>query len=1537
MKLSLLPYYFTILIFFNFSLFSQNETKKWYFGAQAGLDFSTTPPTVLTNGALTASYSCASIADAAGNLLFYTDGQTVYNSSHAVMSNGTGLFGNNYSSQGSLIVKQPGNTNIYYIFNTPYCNTTNCTTGINYSIVDMSLSTGSGSVTVKNANLYTGYVSNKLTATRHCNGVDIWILTRDWYSWTSTTTGSFTPTFMAYLLTSTGVSTTAVTSSANTYSFNSFSWTDWGCMKLSPNGKKLALGVWNNWSWTTNNSSFELYDFDNTTGIVSNSVSLATITSSNSWYGGYGVEFSPDGTKLYGGSYYINSPLFQWDICAGTASAIAASVYTVATSANYLGSLQLASDGKIYCAQWNQGSLSVINNPNGAGAACNFSVSGQSVSPKTSAFSLPNFMSSNFIQRPPPTPFTHTVSNSYGCQAAQFNTTYNPSVTVVGCAASGYSLSGLQWTFGDPASGASNTSTLVSPIHAFTTLGTYSVQLVLYYSCGGGTDTLKQVVNINQPCISVNSTSITCANLGSATVAATGGIGPFSYTWMPSGQTNSVATGLSPGTYTLTVFDFGNNFTYTATTLFTSLIPLTGNLNNSSSVTCNGASTGTANFTGLSGGSGVENYLWTNGVVNYTVPVVNALSAGLWSVTVTDALTGCNISQVFYISQPPAMNLTLSSTTPTTCAGTSVALTGTNSGGTPGYTYSWVGGAATNTRVVSQAVAGIYIYTLTSKDSYSCAINNTIAIDFIQNPVLSVSNVSICPLETGTLTVSGASTYTWNNSLTTNTLSDNPMVTTNYSVVGAALGCTSIATASIILKPLPVPLLNSNGPVCNGQNLQLFGNVLGNGAATYVWTGPLSFTASQQYPSINPAVPGNSGVYNFTVTAANSCTAATSGSVTVNPTPTVSAFGSTVCVNHILSLTANSLPGSSFLWSGPPSFTSNLQNPTINNPPVSSSGIYTVKATSAVGCTNTAVADVTVTALPIPLITSDSPECFGGTVNFIASGGVSYSWNGPNGFNSVSQNPIISNVTVPASGIYTLLVTTGPCVVSATHPVTVYPLPAFTPTNNSPVCESKSFTLSTLSVPNATSYVWQGPLYNNPSQVAVRNQSQLSYAGIYTLTVQDIHSCVKSETTQVTVLENPTVTALSTTVCLNKPATLMGSGAETYSWTGPGFYVSYDQNAFIPEANNISVAVYTMVGGAANSCTSTVTASITTQTLPTPSLTVSPNNTICVNSKLSFEGFGGLSYQWFGPDNISFEGKTFTLTPTNTSFAGTYTLVAMDDKGCTNFTTTHIYLNGLPYGYLAGTKMDDCIPFSSDFSFASSASNSSLITTSWQINNGQTINGKTFSRTFKEPGDYYIKGFYKDTVSNCTNTATFVVHARPLPVANFSYSPEKPIESVEDVLFTSTSTGEEITNWDWFFIANDGPVYSKPNVRHFFKDAGIYPVALVVKNTWGCADSIVQAVRIEVDFNIYVPDAFTPNGDNLNETFQPVLTGTKLYELTLFDRWGKKVFQTSELEKGWDGSYNGEACKTDVYIWKIKLSTIEGEMKEYTGHVTLSR
>lgn len=149
------------------------QQSKWYFGGQAGLDFMTNPPTVLTNGAMWTNFGCASQADAAGNLLFYTDGITVYSASHLVMANGTGLFGIGSPRQPCLVIQQPGAANLHYIFTV----TGNAWPGgLNYSIVDMSLAAGQGSVTVKNASLYAQPIVEEISGTLHCNGSDYWIV-----------------------------------------------------------------------------------------------------------------------------------------------------------------------------------------------------------------------------------------------------------------------------------------------------------------------------------------------------------------------------------------------------------------------------------------------------------------------------------------------------------------------------------------------------------------------------------------------------------------------------------------------------------------------------------------------------------------------------------------------------------------------------------------------------------------------------------------------------------------------------------------------------------------------------------------------------------------------------------------------------------------------------------------------------------------------------------------------------------------------------------------------------------------------------------------------------------------------------------------------------------------------------------------------------------------------------------------------------------------------------------------------------------------
>jgi len=178
---------------------------------------------------------------------------------------------------------------------------------------------------------------------------------------------------------------------------------------------------------------------------------------------------------------------------------------------------------------------------------------------------------------------------------------------------------------------------------------------------------------------------------GSATANIVGGIGgPFTYTWMPGAQTTSVATGLIPGSYTLSVHDASFNITYTIATTFTPAVPYTGTVQSSGVAAC---STGTVGIA-LSGGSGNSAYLWTNGASSFTTATLSGVPTGNYSVTVSDLLTGCVQSQSFSITQPPPVTLTLTATSPSACVNTLVVLTGTASGGTPGYSYSWTGGPA---------------------------------------------------------------------------------------------------------------------------------------------------------------------------------------------------------------------------------------------------------------------------------------------------------------------------------------------------------------------------------------------------------------------------------------------------------------------------------------------------------------------------------------------------------------------------------------------------------------------------------------------------------------------------------------------------------------------------------------------------------------------------------------------------------------------------------------------------------------------------
>jgi hypothetical protein len=364
------------------SFAQQERFFNWYFGNQAGLSFAGGTPVALTNSAMSTTEGCASISDAAGNLMFYTNGLNVYNRNHVVMTNGAGLNGHQSSTQSAIIVQKPLSNTIYYIFT---ADADVGPDGIQYSEVDMSLSGGLGAVTANKNILMRTPSCEKITAVRHCNNRDVWIVTHDWGS----------NSFRTWLITPAGVNMTPVVSNTGSV-IGGINQSGYGQLKANPDGNKLLAGYYG-FGGTNGTNKFELYDFDNSTGMVSNGFTLATET------GAYGCEFSPDGRVAYGATN--QGRLVQFNLCAGSNAAIQASKVVIGVLGPFIGSLQMGPDGKIYISR-NSTSLSVINNPNVVGTGCGFVNAAISLAGRTSSMGLPNLAS--FYVRPEIQPFTFT-------------------------------------------------------------------------------------------------------------------------------------------------------------------------------------------------------------------------------------------------------------------------------------------------------------------------------------------------------------------------------------------------------------------------------------------------------------------------------------------------------------------------------------------------------------------------------------------------------------------------------------------------------------------------------------------------------------------------------------------------------------------------------------------------------------------------------------------------------------------------------------------------------------------------------------------------------------------------------------------------------------------------------------------------------------------------------------------------------------------------------------------------------------------------
>ncbi len=500
-------------------IYGQKQNNQWRFGIGAGINFNTTPPTAVTGSPIATTEGCAAVSDnLTGNLLFYSDSRTIWNANNQPMPNGSNLFGdpNLSSTSAVVIIPKPFTPNIYYVVT---INQVTPNQGIHYSVVDMTLNGGLGDVVPGQKNIFLyAVVTEKMTVVPSGDNLGYWLITHD-------APGN---TFIAIKVTQSGFSATPVLSSVGniqTFEPNHF--------KINRQFTKMAIT-------DVFSRTAELFDFNFCTGVFSNPVQWQY--SSFAGFNPYGVEFSPDGTKLY-----ISTTLNirQFDITSNNGSLIETTGFDVVgiTPGVTRQALQLGPDNKIYVAS---NPLSVINSPNLSGAACGFQENALTIPNAEILAGLPNWIysiasSANSIN------FTGSCLNS--------NTQFSLQNTA--------GVQSVSWNFGDLPSGALNTASGLNVSHTFTGTANYTVTATVTYACT--TETITANVSITGPqSISVAPISL-CLGATPPALPATIPATTVTGTWSPAvitttavGTSNYVFTAnpgqcVSPESFTLAV------------------------------------------------------------------------------------------------------------------------------------------------------------------------------------------------------------------------------------------------------------------------------------------------------------------------------------------------------------------------------------------------------------------------------------------------------------------------------------------------------------------------------------------------------------------------------------------------------------------------------------------------------------------------------------------------------------------------------------------------------------------------------------------------------------------------------------------------------------------------------------------------------------------------------------------------------------------------------------------------------------------------
>jgi gliding motility-associated-like protein len=503
--------------------------------------------------------------------------------------------------------------------------------------------------------------------------------------------------------------------------------------------------------------------------------------------------------------------------------------------------------------------------------------------------------------------------------------------------------------------------------------------------------------------------------------------------------------------------------------------------------------------------------------------------------------------------------------------------------------------------------------------------------------------------------------------------------------------------------------------------------------------------------------------------------------------------------------------------------------------------------------------------------------------------------------------------------------------------------PIITANSNSPICINNTINLSSSTGSN---YLWQGP---NGFTSSIQNPSitnaTTNMSGTYTITITDTtNNCLSTATVNVIVNPLPLVTAFSNSpVCIGGVINLNStiSNANAYSWAGPDNFYSTSIN---PNINNASVDMagnYTLTVQSSQGCYNASVVSVSVFSQPDPPQ-VSPVR-LCqfsqANPLTAIQSIGA-NLNWYGSNQT---GGNFSINAPipNTDSVGIYPYyVSQALQGCESPRIPLIVtILPIPTGTLNVIE-PKCAPLCDTIKLSTT---SSINFYQWNLGNGNiNSNNNSISYCYQNPGNYSISVKITDT-SGCINNLLFTnwVNVNENPSADFNITPDDITLFDPQILFINQSTGDNIINYSWNFGDSTTFTTTLPNTIHSYTNPGEYIVTLIIKNNLGCSDTAKVKFEVLDEFNVYIPNTFTPNGDNINEEFYPIGSGflEDNYLMEIYDRWGELIFTSNKYSIHWKGLRNNdsEAVLQDTYIYKISFQTVMGYSANKTGQIKLIR